>query len=80
MENIEFSHVQLSLAREIFVTQNNIILTDRIILQISGRKQISAQTVINGTTVPLLMKALLTVHHSPKKKHNKTMILLKRNS
>ena len=51
MENIEFSHVELSLAREISVTQKNNILTDRIILQISGRKQISAQTVINGTTV-----------------------------
>ena len=51
MENIEFSHVQLSLAREISVIQKNNILTDRIILQISGRKQISAQTVINGTTV-----------------------------
>ena len=51
MENIEFSHVQLSLAREIPVSQKNKILTDRIILQISGRKQISAQTVINGTTV-----------------------------
>ena len=51
MENIEFSHVQLSLAREISVSQKNNILTDRIILQISGRKQISAQTVINGTTV-----------------------------
>ena len=51
MENIEFSHVQLSLAREISVSQKNNILTDRIILQISGRKQISAQIVINGTTV-----------------------------
>ena len=51
MENIEFSHVQLSLAREISVTQKNNILTDRIFLQISGRKQISAQPVINGTTV-----------------------------
>ena len=51
MENIEFSHVQLSLAGEISVNQKNNILTDRIILQISGRKQISAQTVINGTTV-----------------------------
>ena len=51
MENIEFSHVELSLAREISVTQKNNILTDRIILQISGRKEISAQTVINGTTV-----------------------------
>ena len=51
MENIEFSHVQLSLAREIPVSQKNKILTDRIILQISGRKLISAQTVVNGTTV-----------------------------
>ena len=51
MENIESSHVQLSLAGEISVSQKNNILTDRIILQISGRKQISAQTVINGTTV-----------------------------
>ena len=51
MENIEFSHVQLSLAGKISVSQKNNILTDRIILQISGRKQISAQTVINGTTV-----------------------------
>ena len=51
MENIEFSHVQMSLAREISISQKNNILTDRIILQISGRKQISAHTVINGTTV-----------------------------
>ena len=51
MENIEFSHVQLSLAGEISVSQKNDILTDRIIVQISGRRQISAQTVINGTTV-----------------------------
>ena len=51
MENIEFSHVQLSLAREISVSQKHNILTDRIFLQISGRKQISAQPVINGTTV-----------------------------
>jgi hypothetical protein len=51
MENIEFSHVQLSLAREISASQKNNILTDRIFLQISGKKQISAQTVINGTTV-----------------------------
>ena len=53
MENIEFSPIQLSLAGEISVSQKNNILTDRIILQISGRKQISAQTVINGTTVHL---------------------------
>ena len=52
MENIESSHGQLSLAGEISVSQKNNILTDIIILQISGRKQISAQTVINGTTVP----------------------------
>ena len=51
MENIEFLHVQLSLAREISISQKYNLLTDRIILQISGRKQISAQTVINGTTV-----------------------------
>ena len=51
MENIEFSHAQLSLAGEISVSQKNNILTDRIFLQISGRKHISAQTVINGTTV-----------------------------
>ena len=51
MENIEFSPIQLSLAGEISVSQKNNILTDRIILQISGRKQISAQTVIDGTTV-----------------------------
>ena len=51
MENIEFSPIQLSLAGEISVSQKNNILTDRIILQISGRKQISAQTVKNGTTV-----------------------------
>ena len=51
MENIEFSHVQLSLAGETSVSQKNTILTDRINLKISGRKQISAQTVINGTTV-----------------------------
>ena len=51
MENIESSHGQLSLAREISVSQKNNILTDRIFLQISGRKQISAQPVVNGTTV-----------------------------
>ena len=51
MENIEFSHVQLSLAGEIAVSHKNNILTDRIFLQISDRKQISAQQVINGTTV-----------------------------
>ena len=51
MENIEFFHYQLSLAREIAVSHKNYILTDRIFLQISGRKQISAQPVINGTTV-----------------------------
>ena len=51
MENIEISHVHLSIAREISVSQKNNILTDRIFLQISGRKQISAQPVINGTTV-----------------------------
>ena len=51
MENIEFFHYQLSLAREIAVSHKNNILTDRIFLQISGRKQISAQPVINGTTV-----------------------------
>ena len=56
MENIEFSPIQLSLAGEISVSQKNNILTDRIILQISGRKQISAQTVINGTTVQKLYK------------------------
>ena len=52
MENIEFFHYQLSLAREIAVSHKNYILTDRIFLQISGRKQIRAQPVINGTTVP----------------------------
>ena len=52
MENIEFSHVQMSLAREISISQKNNILTDRIYLQISGKKLISAQTVINETTVP----------------------------
>ena len=51
MENIEFLHAQLSLAREIAVSHKNNILNDRIFLQISGRKQISAQPVINGTTV-----------------------------
>ena len=51
MENIEFFHYQLSLAGEIAVSHKNNILTDRIFLQISGRKQISAQQVINGTTV-----------------------------
>ena len=51
MGNIEFSHAQLSLAREISVTQKSNILTDRLFLKISGRKQISAQQVINGTTV-----------------------------
>ena len=39
MENIEFFHVQMSLARKIPVSQENDILTDRIILQISGRKK-----------------------------------------
>ena len=51
MENIEFLPIQLSLAGEISVSQKNIMLTDKIILQISGRKQISAQTVINGITM-----------------------------
>ena len=51
MENIEFLHAQLSLAREIAVSHKNNILTDGIFLQISGKKQISAQPVINGTTV-----------------------------
>ena len=51
MENIEFLQAQLSLAGEIVVSHKNNILTDRIFLQISGRKQISAQPVINGTTV-----------------------------
>ena len=51
MENIEFLQAQLSLAGEIAVSHKNNILTDRIFLQISGRKQISAQPVINGTTV-----------------------------
>ena len=51
MENIEFFHYQLSLARGIAVSHKNYILTDRIFLQISGRKQISAQPVVNGTTV-----------------------------
>jgi methyl coenzyme M reductase subunit D len=52
MENIEFSHAQLSLAREIAVSHKNNILTDKIFLQIYGIKQISAQPVINGPTVP----------------------------
>jgi hypothetical protein len=51
MENFEFLHDQLSIARENSVTQKSNILTDRIFLQISGRKQISAQPVVNGTTV-----------------------------
>ena len=51
MENIEFFQDELSLAGEIAVSHKNNILTDRIFLQISGRKQISAQQVINGTTV-----------------------------
>ena len=51
MKNIKFLHAQLSLAGEIAVSHKNNILTDRIFLQISGRKQISAQPVINGTTV-----------------------------
>ena len=51
MENIESLQAQLSLAGEIAVRHKNNILTDRIFLQISGRKQISAQQVINGTTV-----------------------------
>ena len=51
MENIEFLHAQLSLAWELAVSHKNNILNDRIFLQISGRKQISAQPVINGTTV-----------------------------
>ena len=51
MENIESLQAQLSLAGEIAVSHKNNILTDRIFLQISGRKQISAQPVINGTTV-----------------------------
>ena len=51
MENIEFFQDELSLAGEIAVSHKNNILTDRISLQISGRKQISAQPVVNGTTV-----------------------------
>ena len=51
MENIESLQAQLSLAGEIAVSHKNNILTDRIFLQISGRKQISAQPVVNGTTV-----------------------------
>ena len=43
MENIESLQAQLSLAGEIAVSHKNNILTDRIFLQISGRKQISAQ-------------------------------------
>ena len=45
--------VQLSLAREIAVSHKNNILNDRIFLQITGRKQIIAQPVINETTVTL---------------------------
>ena len=56
MENIEFSRVLLSLAREISVSQKNNILTDKIFLQISGRRQISAQPVVNGTNVQCLGK------------------------
>ena len=56
MEDIEFSHVHLSLARKISVSQKNNIFTDRKFLQISGRKQISAQPVINGTTVHGIVK------------------------
>ena len=60
---IEFSHVQISLAREISVAQKNNILTDGIFLQISGRKQISDQQVINGTTVqPTGMRLDSVVH------------------
>ena len=51
MENIEFLQGQLSLAGEIAVSHKNNILTVKIFLKISGRKQISAQLVINGTTV-----------------------------
>ena len=51
MENIEFLQTQLSLAGEIAVNHKNNILTDKIFLQISGRKQFSAQPVINETTV-----------------------------
>ena len=53
MENIESLQAQLSLAGKIAVSHKNNMLTDRIFLQISGRKQISAQQVINGTTVHL---------------------------
>ena len=56
MENIESLQAQLSLAGEIAVSHKNNILTDRIFLQISGRKQISAQQVINGTTVLRCLK------------------------
>ena len=56
MENIESLQAQLSLAGEIAVSHKNNILTDRIFLQISGRKQISAQQVINGTTVNSRLK------------------------
>ena len=61
MENIEFLPIQLSFAGEISVSQKNNILTDRIILQISGRKQISAQTVVNGTTVPTSYDIMLMI-------------------
>ena len=56
MENIESLQAQLSLAGEIAVSHKNNILTDRIFLQISGRKQISAQPVIIGTTVKYRVK------------------------
>ena len=46
MENIESLQAQLSLAGEIAVSHKNNILTDRIFLQISGRKQISAQHTV----------------------------------
>ena len=62
MENIESLQAQLSLAGEIAVSHKNNILTDRIFLQISGRKQISAQTVENGTTVDNNAKSLATKH------------------
>ena len=58
MENIEFFQDELSLAGEIAVSHKNNILTDRISLQISGRKQISAQPVVNGTTVHSCRKGL----------------------
>ena len=64
MENIEFLHAQLSLARKIAVSHKYNILNDRIFLQTSGRRQISAQPEVNGTTVHWMVAPPRVNNHS----------------